>query len=154
MVPLGSWTDSNNKLSVSSVKGWAKNGGGYCAEEDRAQRHTLALRDVAYVIKADVVLRPHADADVAKYRDIFRRRVQKGQYHHTPYLGCREFSAHFSPVDEAESPIPWSDDLGRMLFDVRYDQDSSGRGQPIFFHALIEDGIMKIPQSLYERRDR
>src|SRR5262245_42567627 len=64
----------NNKAVVSTARKWANSGGGYFAEEDRAQRHTLALRDVAYLIRADVVLALHADADVAKYRDQFRRR--------------------------------------------------------------------------------
>ena len=63
----------SSKAVVATVERWAKNGGGYFAEEDRAQRHTLALRDVAYLIKADVALRHHATQDVAKYRDQFRQ---------------------------------------------------------------------------------
>src|SRR5713226_8066404 len=62
-----------SKAVVSTARGWAEEGGGYFAEDDRAQRHTLALRDVAYLIKADIVLKPHATDDIAKYRDQFRR---------------------------------------------------------------------------------
>ena len=35
-----------------------KNGGGYHAPEDRALRHTLALRDAAYIIRARPVVKP------------------------------------------------------------------------------------------------
>ena len=57
----------NNVASQRSAQGWRKDGGGYFADEDRAQRHTLALRDVAYVIRADMALKSHANADPAKY---------------------------------------------------------------------------------------
>lgn len=68
--------------------------GGECYADDpevREQRHTLALRDVAYLIKADITLKPHADADIAKYRDMFRRRVNRRQCYHRPYLGIASF---------------------------------------------------------------
>ena len=54
------------------------------ADDDRTQRHTLCLRDVAYIIKANINLKSHADAHPAKYRDQFRRRVARGQCHHQP----------------------------------------------------------------------
>jgi CRISPR-associated protein Cas5d len=139
----------NNKAVVSTARGWVKEGGGYFAEEDRAQRHTLALRDVAYLIKADLVLRSHATDDIAKYRDQFRRRANRGQCHSIPYLGCREFSAYFGPLDGSEHPIDLTDDLGRMLFDLDYAADESGRGTPKFFLARLETGVLKIPAELY-----
>ncbi len=142
----------NTRQSERSASNWMKRGGGYYADEDRAQRHTLALKDVAYVIKADVFLKPHADADVAKYRDQFRRRVQKGQCMHTPYLGCREFSAHFSDLDGSERPIDLTDDLGLMLGDMDYHFD--GTGTPIFFNARLENGVLYVPQDkIYGRRN-
>ncbi|MGI6129376.1 MAG: type I-C CRISPR-associated protein Cas5c, partial [bacterium] len=95
----------NKKIAVSSVKSWGPNDG-YYADQDRSQRHALALRNVAYVVWADVVLEPHAKGtDPAKYRDQFRRRVTKGQCHHQPYLGCREFSAFFSRPAPDDIPI-------------------------------------------------
>ena len=89
----------NSKAAFATARGWGRTGGGYFADEDRAQRHTLALRDVAYLIKADMALAPHATEDIAKYRDQFRRRVNRGQCYHQPYLGCREFVASFGPPD-------------------------------------------------------
>lgn len=141
----------NSKAVVSTARGWAEDGGGYFAEEDRAQRHTLALRDVAYLIKADVVLASHATEDIAKYRDQFRRRVNRGQCHHRPYLGCREFAASFGAPDGTEQPIDLTDDLGRMLFDLDYASDGSGRGTPRFFLARLDDGVLKVPPKLYQR---
>ena len=86
----------NNHQSERAVAGWQKTGagGGYYADSDRAQRHSLCLRDVAYVIKADIELKAHEN-NLVKYRDQFRRRVTRGQCHHQPYFGTREFSAYF-----------------------------------------------------------
>ena len=147
----------NNIASHITAKGWQKEGGGYYAddEKNRAQRHTLALRDVAYVIKADITLKPHADADPAKYRDQFRRRVTRGQYHHTPYLGCREFAAGFGYPQAEDRPLPETSDLGLMLFDLDYEHDDQGRGvrgKPRFFAARLDKGVIQVPLKLYERR--
>ena len=141
----------NSKQSAASAKGWADNGGGYCADEDRAQRHTLALRDVAYVIKAFPELRSHATADTAAYKDQFRRRVQRGQCLHRPALGCREFAAWFGPPDRDERPIPESADLGLMLFDLVYDDSQRGPNKPVFFEARLEGGVLQVPSDLCGR---
>lgn len=134
----------NNKQSQRSAKDAE-----YFADDpkNRAQRHTLALRDVAYVIKADISLRSHADADQAKYRDQFRRRVQHGQCLHRPSLGCREFAADFCDLNGSEKPMDITDDLGLMLGEVSYKND--GRGTPIFFDARLEHGCLYVPQNIY-----
>ena len=139
----------NSKAALSTARGWARAGGGYFADEDRAQRHTLALRDVAYLIKAQIILAPHASDDVAKYRDQFRRRVGRGQCYHQPYFGCREFVASFGPPDGTERAIDLTDDLGRMLFDLDYAIDKMGRGTPRFFIARLENGILCVPSEIY-----
>lgn len=116
----------------------------------RAQRHSLVLRDVAYVIKADIVARPGVKNNEAAYRDQFRRRVERGQCFRQPVLGCREFSASFGPPGPSEEPIGDDLDLGWMLFDLRYEPGPSGRGQPVFFEARLEGGRLVVPRSLYE----
>lgn len=143
----------NSKAIAATARKWEKDGGGYFAEDDRAQRHTLALRSVVYLIKADVVLKPHTSDNVAKYRDQFRRRIERGQCHHIPYLGCREFPAFFAPPDGSEQAIDITDDLGQMLFDLDYDSDGSGRGTPRFFSARLQAGILQIPSELYRQGD-
>jgi len=139
----------NSKAVISTAQKWVKDGGGYFAEDDRAQRHTLALREVSYLIKADIVLKSHATDNIAKYRDQFRRRVERGQCYHIPYLGCREFAAYFSPPDRSEQALALTDDLGRMLFDLDYTSDGSGRGTPRFFLAHLKAGVLRIPTELY-----
>ncbi|MBW1676150.1 MAG: type I-C CRISPR-associated protein Cas5 [Deltaproteobacteria bacterium] len=130
------------KASLSS----ARKGNTIVAEDARAQRQTLALQDVAYLIKADQQIKPHTKEDPAKWRDQFRRRVNKGQCFHRPYLGCREFSADFGPPEGNEKPVSTDMGIGRMLLDLAYEPDGSGRGIPYFFPARLEKGVLHVPQ--------
>lgn len=146
-----------DKVSPKTVLGWAKDGiGGYFADEHRAQRYVRGLRDVAYAIYADPVLKPHTVHNIAKYRHQFRRRVARGQCHQMPYLGCREYIAYFGPVEEQDVPLPFDLEIGPMLFDMKFELDASGEltgvAEPIFFEARIQNGILHIPDELYERR--
>lgn len=136
----------NTRASARAARGWEKAGGGFLVEDDRAQRHALVLRNVAYLIRAEQFLRDRSHHP-AKYREQFERRVRKGQCFSRPYLGTREFACHFAPPDGSETPIDWSDDLGRMLFDL--DFEPSGEGRPRFFSARIESGVLRVPQTLY-----
>jgi CRISPR-associated protein Cas5d len=133
----------NSKASHRSVAGWEKQNGSYVATADRAQRHTLALKDVAYLIQARVELEPHANDPPAKYRDQFRRRVQAGRCFSRPYLGCREFAARFAEPTGNEQPIAHTMSLGRILYDLDYQSD--GRGTPLFFTAELVNGILHVP---------
>ncbi len=140
--------EGNSQAIYRTATGWKKTGyGGYSPAIDRSQRHTLALRDVSYIVRAQIILAPHAD-DVAKYRDQFRRRVKQGRCFATPYLGCREFSAAFEQPAGDEQPIPLTDDLGMMLMDMQYEPSGSGRGTPIFFKANLQDGVLHVPNRL------
>lgn len=153
----------NSHQSERAARNWARSGdGGYYADEDRSQRHALCLRDVAYVIKADIELRGHATEPAAKYRDQFRRRVARGQCHHQPYFGTRECTAYFDEADSQERPISLSDDLGLMLLDVDFqvsdggnleylahDGDGArvvqGNATPRFFQAQLVQGVLTVP---------
>jgi CRISPR-associated protein Cas5d len=127
----------------------------YYADEDRTQRHTLGLREVAYLIRADVAVRTHSTDDPAKYRDQFRRRVERGLCYHRPALGCREFAADFGPRQPADQPIssPPRRDLGLMLFDLEY-RGEQGPHEPHFFEARLEHGVLHVPQPLYREVER
>jgi CRISPR-associated protein Cas5d len=166
--PIRRFSILRNEITIwqsdRSAQGWEKEGiGGFFAEDERAQRHTLCLRDVAYLIWADINLKPHATDNVAKYRDQFRRRVARGQCHHQPYLGTREFTAYFSEPDGTEQPIEVSDELGLMLEDVEFAEDANGslhylthdgqgsrvikgKAQPKFFRARLDGGVLRIPR--------
>lgn len=139
-----------DRQSDRSARGWMSEGGGYDASTHRAQRHTLALRDVAYVVRAQLHLRDGVNENIAKYRDQFRRRVARGQCFSTPYLGCREFAASFGEPRADEVPIDRTEDLGLMLLDVDYGPDRSGRGTPRFFRAALEHGVMRVPDRFSE----
>jgi len=155
----------SSRASYRAVQGWKGSGDGYFADEDRTQRATLALRDVGYLIRADVILKPHADKEIAAYRDQFRRRVARGACFHHPCLGCREFAAHFYEPTGFERPIDVTDDLGQMLFDLDYDppldqatHKCPGTATPVFFPAKLENGVMAVPSEYYAQlrwaRDR
>ena len=135
----------NSRQSETAAKKWARDGGGYVTAEDRAQRHTLALRDVAYLIRGDVELKPGVDAEPAKYRDQFRRRVEDGRCFQRPYFGCREFAAEFAKPAGTERPVDLSDDLGSMLYDLEYAAGRSGKATPVFFPAKLERGVLHVP---------
>jgi len=145
----------NSVASDRVARAWEKSGGGFYAADDRAQRNSFILRDVAYVIIADVAVRPGVDENPAKFRDQFRRRVNRGQFHYCPYLGCREFAAAFSPPGPDDHPLSdLNDEIGRMLFDLTYSHDKNGLGiggEPLFFDAGLENGILRVPQELYEK---
>ncbi|GAB3163842.1 type I-C CRISPR-associated protein Cas5c [Microbispora hainanensis] len=113
----------------------------YDVETDRDQRNTVALRHVAYRIHAQVQLRPHADQPEAKYRDQFRRRVDKGACFSQPFLGTREFTAWFAKPTSAK-PIDESRHLGVMLHSIGY----SEAGETYrWFLARLDRGVMAVP---------
>jgi CRISPR-associated protein Cas5d len=136
-----------NSKAVAPTANLIKHGGAsplFFAEKDRAQRNTVALADVDYVIEAHFTLTGKAgpDDNLTKFVDMFERRVEKGQHFHQPYFGCREFAADLIPADDVPKPIDDSRDLGLMLWDIRFE---SVRNIPEFFRAELRSGVMEIP---------
>jgi CRISPR-associated protein Cas5d len=116
----------------------------FFADEDRAQRNTLALREVDYGVTARLHMTARAgDEDsLEKFRAMFVRRIDKGQQHYQPYLGCREFPATVEFWDG--TPVPIADEtreLGWMLHDIDFGPPNQAR----FFPARLEQGVMQIP---------
>lgn len=119
-------------------------------EEDRQQRATTLLRDVAYVIEAHFELTAKAGTDdnVGKHLDQFNRRARKGQCFHQPCMGTREFPAHFALI-EPDAPLPMTEltleqqnrDLGWMLHDI----DFARQNTPHFFKANMLGGVIEVP---------
>lgn len=117
-------------------------------EDERQQRAGLFLRDVAYRLHADLEVRSdRADGSPpAKYWSMFERRAAAGQCVNQPYLGCREFAAHFRLVADPATelpPIAETRDLGWMLHDL--DFANAADPQPRFFRAHIENGVIEVP---------
>jgi CRISPR-associated protein Cas5d len=117
----------------------------YFADEDRAQRNSVILRDVDYAVDVSFQMTERAgpEDNLLKFDEMFRRRLSKGQHHMAPYLGCREFPASVTPY-LADDPKPISDDLdlGLMLHDIHYGQPNI----PFFFHATMTQGVIEIPE--------
>lgn len=130
---------------------------GLFIEDQRQQRAGLFLRNVAYAIHAHFEMTDKAGEldNIMKFQEMFLRRAEKGQCFHRPYLGCREFSAHFIPVlhdDPMPRTIEETRDLGWMLFDMlhdkQYDNDHvhtcTESCRPSFFKAKLESGSIRL----------
>ncbi|MEJ1408839.1 MAG: type I-C CRISPR-associated protein Cas5c [Candidatus Sedimenticola sp. (ex Thyasira tokunagai)] len=150
------------KLSAANVKK-AMNGGDqvialYADDpKNRQQRASLLLTNVRYGIEAhfEIIDSKESDGKVtanpaAKHLDQFNRRVRKGQCFHRPYLGTREFAAHFEPAEGAFPACPddlqGARDLGFMLHDI----DFADNMTPCFFRARMQDGVIDVPTCLSE----
>lgn len=139
-----------HKMSVANVRKAMKGGPtpSLFVEDCRQQRAALVLRDVAYVIEAHFELTKRAGLGETegKFAEMFTRRASRGQCFHRPYLGCREFPAHFELL-EGEPPasapeLAGERDLGLMLLDLDFGRDM----QPHFFPARMTDGVLNAPR--------
>jgi CRISPR-associated protein Cas5d len=116
-------------------------------DEDRQQRASTVLVKPAYVIEAHFELTEKAGTEdnEGKHLDTFNRRASRGQCFHQPCLGTREFAAHFELLDPAGTlpeTINETRDLGFMLWDI----DHQVKGRPsLFFRAMLENGVVKVP---------
>jgi CRISPR-associated protein Cas5d len=126
-------------------------------DEDRQQRASTVLADVAYVIEAhfDLTSRAGPDDTEGKHLDMFNRRAARGQCFHQPCLGTREFAASFEllpPEVPPPEPEQKSTDLGfgqpRDLGFMLWDIDHAAAGKPsLLFRARLENGVMAVPAS-------
>lgn len=124
--------------------------------EDRQQRAAMVLKDVHYVVTAHFKMTDKAgEADnEGKFADMIRRRLEKGQNFHTPYLGTREFPANVRLIDKDEtmpSPIDETRTLGLMLYDIEYVTETRDDGveivkefKPTYFMAEMRKGIIDL----------
>jgi CRISPR-associated protein Cas5d len=120
----------------------------FYADEDRAQRNTVALSRVDYLIEARFHLTERAGADdtIAKFAAMFDRRLEKGQFFHQPYFGCRECVADVRPVEGNEVAIAESKDFGLMLWDIAYEKiKGKPENRAIFHWAQMKDGVIDVP---------
>jgi len=115
--------------------------------DNRQQRAATVLRDVEYIIAAHFELTDKAGPEDSpgKHLAIFQRRAKKGQFFHQPCLGCREFPASFE-FFEGDPPVSCYQgekrELGYMLLDI----DFANNMTPLFFKAVMEDGIICPPR--------
>jgi CRISPR-associated protein Cas5d len=125
-------------------------------EENRQQRASTVLTNVAYVICAhfEMTAKAGQDDSEGKHLDTFNRRARKGQCFHQPCLGTREFAAEFELIQpDAAMPMVADEDrteslgfgrprdLGFMLYDI----DHAGERSTMVFRATLKDGVLKVP---------
>lgn len=142
-----------NSKAVAPAAAVIRSGGAapmYFADEDRAQRNTVALRDVDYVVHAHFEMTDRAGEqdNLNKFVEMFRRRIDKGQHFQQPYFGCREFIADVLPADNAPSPIDEDRELGIMLWDIEFGKWNV----PVYFAARLRAGVLKVPATSEEAR--
>lgn len=139
-----------DKISSSSISKAMKIGGPLHLVVDdgdqRQQRASLLLRQVAYVIEAHFELTDKAgpEDNAGKHADIFRRRARAGQCFQQPCFGCREFPAYFALL-EGELPVSkLAQDAPRDLGWMLYDMDYASNMQPLFYRPRLEKGIIDV----------
>ena len=116
--------------------------------ESIQQRAAMVLRDVRYVIEAHFDMTENAAEgdNPGKFQDIIKRRAEKGQFYHQPYFGTREFPVNFKLCDgmpECPKELLGERDLGWMLLDMDYSDPSEIK--PVFFRAVMKDGVLEVP---------
>lgn len=124
------------------------------ASQDRQQRATMYLKNVAYIIEAHFELTDEAgDGDtVEKHYNIALRRLRKGQCFSQPVFGCREFPAAVTLLEDGDD-APESfyagageRDLGFMLYDIDFEHGM----EPMFYRAVMNDGVIDVAHARKE----
>ena len=116
--------------------------------DDIQQRAAMLLRNVHYVIEAhfDMTDQAAPGDNPGKFCDIIRRRMEKGRFYHQPYFGTREFPVFFAPcevIPACPEELKGRRDLGYMLWDMDYARKEDIH--PLFFRAVLEDGVLRVP---------
>jgi CRISPR-associated protein Cas5d len=144
-------------VNIKTARGWMQDptqfspiqSGAGSGKGNIAQRNTLALQDVAYLISAEVCLSSLARSprdNLGKYLREIKGRAQIGKCHYRPSFGCREFVADFDGVENPGSLARCSwpeEDLGLMLYDVFHPKERR-HGFAWF------DPCLEYPESDYE----
>jgi CRISPR-associated protein Cas5d len=93
----------------------------------RTQRHSLILQGeeiengekrLEYIIEAVIETN---GANMGKYFGTIKRRAEKGQCHHRPYFGCREFPCNFEWAPDAEPNPGINKPYGIIFRDFDFD---------------------------------
>ena len=138
-------------ISARNVKSVMEKGSGelyISTSESIQQRASMVLRDVHYIIDAHFEMTENAapEDNTGKFQEMTKRRIKKGQCYHMPYFGCREFPVNFTlceTIPECPSELKGIKDLGYMFWHMDF-QDPKNI-QPLFFRAILKNGMLEIP---------
>lgn len=140
-----------SKISASNVRTVMERGSGelyISTQNDIQQRAALILKNVHYIVDAHFEMTEKASEsdNPGKFQDIMMRRVKKGQFYHQPCFGCREFPVNFKlceEVPDCPDSLKGRTDLGYMLYDMDYSDPENIK--PLFFRAVLNDGVLAVP---------
>lgn len=137
---------ANRQKMLSAMNGKTQPPCIYTSEKIQ-QRASIVLKDVHYIIKAHFRLSEgYEDMNPAKVTNIMTNRLKKGSCFIRPCFGTREFPVHFRACEKIP-PCPrqmkGERDLGYMLWDMDYSRPDNIR--PLFFRAVLKNGVMKVP---------
>lgn len=121
---------------------------GIYIEDNRQQRATLMLRDVAYRLHAHFEMTEQAGPSDSpqKFAEMFRRRASKGQCFYQPYLGTREFACAFRLIEDlSQEPVALdiTENFGFMLYDMDFTLPDNP--QAMFYQAQAKNGVIQVP---------
>ena len=154
---------SSNELSsvpsmkqvIDSISGTTSTPPGIDSNETRQQKSFYLLKNLRYELTIRIVPRENRNGepfDLNKYREILLRRLKKGQFYRTPYLGISECAACVRLLEPGKKNASFYDgkalDLGTMLYEVVYNHDENNdviNATPYFFHAVMVDGDIILP---------
>lgn len=138
-----------NSRSVKTVMDKGKGSLYLNTKNEIQQRAAMVLRDVRYVIEAHFEMTENAapSDNPGKFQDTIRRRIEKGQFYHQPYFGCREFPVNFkkcTEIPKCPEELKGEKDLSWMLWDLDYSDKENI--YPLFFRAVLHDGVLEVPK--------
>jgi len=116
-------------------------------DESRAQSTRTLLVEPAFLLRFRYLV---VDVDIHpdKPREIFRRRLERGQHHprKAPCMGRVRYPAYFRPPGKDDVPIDEDADFGTAILDIDH---VSGRVHT--FHSVMTRGRIVVPHLEYVR---
>lgn len=120
-------------------------------DKGRTQRQTMALKNLNYLIHAEIRPWHNFENRLIGLQEQFVRRASQGKCFCQPCFGCREFPAFFELMNgqSLPRPLPINQEVGLMLYDV-FDLSRPGKNTDSpaisLFRAEIKNGIMEVPE--------
>jgi CRISPR-associated protein Cas5d len=112
-------------------------------------KHMTVLKDVEYVLDVEqTIISDKVKASkvntVSKYKEMLRKRLCKGKYFRTPYLGMAGFPCSIiEEVDQAPVTLDTSlTIIPGLLIDIRY---KNSIPEAIFADVVVKNGILEVP---------
>ncbi len=116
-------------------------------QEERTQRITEVLLNPKYVIHANQIMLTNKSVENhIKMKEMFNRRVEKGQCFRQPFFGIKEYVCNFEPYNPSEhKPIQKDLNIGTMFHYYLYPETGFNK-EPRFFDAVMNAGVVEIPE--------